>query len=102
MTQTISLTTFEEYADKEWRLDEFFGLINEAACSIPSEHRGTARVMFDAYEGYATLKMIYERPETPEEEGARERLSARFRAEEEARLRSEYQRLKAKFEGGES
>lgn len=66
---------------------------------VPAEHAGSAKVIFETHmDGGGSLKITYERPETPEEIQGRVRRALDFALGELAAERRKYEQLKAKFE----
>lgn len=100
--QQIVLGCF--HAHEEWAVEEFRQLLAEAEEKTPEEARSTIRIVFehDDYDGPDALKIV--RPETDAERHARETRwaenEARRRTFAEERERQEFERLRAKFEGG--
>lgn len=90
---------FREYAPGEWSVANFLAYINDAAASIPEEHRAAAKVeMYDpGYDGPTSLRMTYEGPESPETVAERVRQCEKYAAQSRADERKAYERLKEKF-----
>ncbi len=101
--RSVEEVPFQESTDT-WPLPEFLKLLNEAVESIPETFRDRAEVELQGgYDESTWLKITYSRPETNNEFNVRVGKYAEYArrqiAEKERRDASEYQRLKAKFEG---
>jgi hypothetical protein len=76
MNRTVTVTELELWRDIPRGLWGFIAALNEAAQTIPAEYRDGAEIdagsCWEYDEGYAHLRITYERPETPGETAARE------------------------------
>ena len=91
----------EEYDDLPEKADEFIAFFQSKVDAIPEENRGTARIEIEAEENYGSaslsVEISYARPETDEEEAARERREQLRKDEIKTRDLRELARLKEKL-----
>jgi hypothetical protein len=85
--------------DGKWSLDEFRGMIDAAAASIPEQCRATAWVeMYDpGYDGSTSLQMLYSGPESDATVADRVKRCVQYVAERRSSELETYKQLKAKF-----
>jgi hypothetical protein len=92
----------DDMPDHGWTAAQTMDWFQQHLAQIPPEFMPSARIEFDSVSGYEgsstySIRILYERPETPEEQAYRlnEELLARQRREYSER--KEYERLAAKY-----
>lgn len=109
MYTRVTITDMESWQDG-WppeNAEGFLAWFAEKIASVPEEYRASATVEISSRSGYdgdtsACLSIQYLRPETPQEEQARQQAEQQDHWLRETRERQQLAALKAKYEDGVS